>query len=223
MTGETVQLTAGDGHAFNAYVARPEGAPKAGLLVLQEIFGVNDHIKSVADGFAADGYLAVAPAMFDRVEAGLELGYDELEKARETMSKLERDGCVADMVAAAAFAREAGKVGIVGYCWGGSMADLAACHGIVDAAVSYYGRMTVEWLDLEPQCPVVYHYGETDPLIPLQVVEDIRAKRKGHAVHVWGGAGHGFNCDARPEFHKHSAQAARDITLRHFAEHLELE
>ena len=221
MAGETVQLTAADGHELSAYVARPDGDAKAGLLVLQEIFGVNEHIRSVADGFAAEGFLAIAPAMFDRVEPGIELGYDEFEKARETMSKLERDGCVADMAAAADYVRAANlKVGIVGYCWGGSMADLAACHGIVDAAVSYYGRMTVEWLDLTPQCPVIYHYGETDPLIPLQVVEDIRAKRKGHEVHVWGGAGHGFSCDARPEFHKNSAKAARELTLRHFAEHL---
>ncbi|NND54685.1 MAG: dienelactone hydrolase family protein [Gammaproteobacteria bacterium] len=220
MAGENAKLKAADGHELSAYVARPDGDAKGGLLVLQEIFGVNAHIRSVADGFAAEGYLAVAPAMFDRVEAGLELGYDDFGKARETMSQLERDGCVADMTAAAEFAKQAGKVGIVGYCWGGSMADLAACHGIVDAAVSYYGRMTVEWLDLQPQCPVVYHYGETDQLIPLQVIEDIRAKRKGHEVHVWGGAGHGFNCDERPEFRKKVAQAAREITLAHFAEHL---
>jgi len=220
MSTETVHLTASDGNELSAYVARPDGDTKAGLLILQEIFGVNEHIRSVADGFAAEGFLAIAPAMFDRVEPGIELGYDSFEKARETMSQLERDGCVADMAAAADYARQAGKIGIVGYCWGGSMADLAACHGIVDAAVSYYGRMTVEWLDLQPQCPVVYHYGETDQLIPLQTVEDIRAKRKDHEVHVWGGAGHGFNCDARPEFHKSSAKSAREITLRHFAAHL---
>lgn len=220
MRNETLTLTAADGHKLTAYVAHPEGTPKAGLLVLQEIFGVNEHIRSVADGFAADGYLAIAPAMFDRVQAGIELGYDDFEKARAYMGELQRDNCVADMTAAADFARSAGKVGIVGYCWGGAMADLAACHGIVDAAVSYYGRMTVEWLDLTPQCPVLYHFGETDQLIPLQLIEDIAKKRAGHEIRVWGGAGHGFNCDSRPEFRKAQAKAARELTLGHFAEHL---
>ncbi len=225
MTSETVTLTAGDGHTLSAYVAHPDGKPKAGLLVLQEIFGVNEHIRSVTDGFAADGYLAIAPAMFDRIEPGIELGYDDFTKAREVMGKLERDDCVTDMAAAAQYARAAGngaglKVGIVGYCWGGAMADLAACHGLVDAAVSYYGRMTVEWLDLSPQCPVLYHFGETDPLIPSQLVEDIAAKRPGQQFRTWGGAGHGFNCDSRPEFHKTSAEAARALTLEHFAKYL---
>jgi carboxymethylenebutenolidase len=219
MNTETVTLTASDGHQLSAYVAHPEGKPKAGLLVLQEIFGVNEHIRNVADGFAADGYLVVTPAMFDRVKPGIELGYDNFEAARETMAELELENCVKDMAAAADYARSAGKVGIVGYCWGGAMADLAACHGLVDAAVSYYGRMTVEWLDKQPQCPVLYHYGERDPLIPSQTIEQIARKRDGK-VRVWGGAGHGFNCDERPEFHKHSATQARLLTLEHFAKHL---
>ncbi len=222
MSSETVSLTASDGHTLSAYVAHPAGTPKAGLLVLQEIFGVNDHIRSVTDGFAADGYLAIAPAMFDRIEPGIALGYSDFGKAREVMGKLQRDDCVTDMAAAADYARAAGcaKVGIVGYCWGGAMADLAACHGIVNAAVSYYGRMTVEWLDLQPQCPVLYHFGETDPLIPSQTIEDIAAKRPGQQFRTWGGAGHGFNCDSRPEYHKASALAARELTLGHFAAHL---
>jgi len=220
MQTETIKLTAADGHELSAYVARPEGEPKGGLLVLQEIFGVNDHIRKVADSFAAEGYLAIAPAMFDRVKPGIELGYDDFQTARDTMSTLDREHCVADMAAAADYARAAGKVGIVGYCWGGSMADLAACHGLVDAAVSYYGRMTCEWLDLTPQCPVLYHYGETDPLITLQTIEDIAKKRPGHEVRVWGNAGHGFNCDERPEFRKRTAAEARKLTLKHLATNL---
>jgi len=221
MASDTVSLTASDGHQLQAYVAHPEGEPKAGLLILQEIFGVNEHIRSVADSYAAEGYLAVAPCMFDRVEPGIELDYTDFNAARETMGKLDREQCVADMAAAAEYARSAGKVGIVGYCWGGAMADLAACHGLVDAAVSYYGRMTVEWCkELTPQCPVLYHYGERDQLIPLEVIEQIASKRPGHEVRVWGGADHGFSCDARDSYHKASAQQARALTLGHFAKHL---
>lgn len=219
LKSEYVNLEAADGHRLQAWVARPGGRPRAGLLVLQEIFGVNRHIRSVADGFAAEGYLAVAPAMFDRVEAGIELGYDDFERARETMAKLDREACVADMRAAADFAREAGHVGIVGYCWGGAMADLAACHGLVDAAVSYYGRMTVEWLDLQPQCPVLYHFGAKDPLIPPETVEQITGARSGKA-HVWPDAGHGFNCDERADYDAETADEARRLTLEFLAEHL---
>lgn len=219
MSTATAQLTAPDGHRLEAFVAQPDGTPRGGLLVLQEIFGVNAHIREVAAGFAAEGFLAVAPAMFDRVESGLTLDYSEFTRARETMAQLQREQCVADMAAAAEFAGQAGRVGIVGYCWGGAMADLAACHGLVQAGVSYYGRMTVEWLDLKPRCPMLYHYGERDELIPLQTVEEIARHRDGE-VQVWGGADHGFNCTERPSFHQPSATKARAITLAFFAEHL---
>jgi carboxymethylenebutenolidase len=211
---ETITLTATDGHELSAYVAKPEGEPKGGLVVLQEIFGVNDHIKKVTDGFAADGFLAIAPAMFDRVEKDLVPDYSDFETARATMGKLDMDNCVLDMAAAADHVRPAGKVATVGYCWGGALADLAACNGLVDVAVSYYGRMTVEWLDKKPQCPVLYHFGETDQLIPMQTIEQIRRGRdpKICKFRVWGGAGHGFNCDSRPEYHKRSATKALEET-----------
>lgn len=219
MTSETVSLSASDGHQLHAYVAHPDDTPRGGLIVLQEIFGVNPHMRKVADSFAAAGYLAVAPALFDRIEANIELGYDNFDAARAYLEKMDRDACVKDMAAAADYARSAGKVGAVGYCWGGSMADLAACHGLVDAAVSYYGRMTVDWLDLQPTCPVLYHYGERDSLIPMQTIEQIARKRDGE-VRVWGGADHGFNCDERPSFNKKVAEQARVLTLQHFATHL---
>jgi carboxymethylenebutenolidase len=219
MTTETVTLTAEDGHTLEAYVAHPEGTPKAGLLILQEIFGVNEHIRNVTDSFAAEGYLAIAPAMFDRVKPGLELGYNDFTAARDTMSQLERENCVKDMAAAADYARSAGKVGIVGYCWGGAMADLAACHGIVDAGVSYYGRMTIEWLDLQPECPMLYHYGDRDQLISWETIEKISRKRDGE-IRIWGNADHGFSCDARPQFHKAAAQQAREITLALFEKNI---
>ena len=219
MNTETISLTAADGHSLQAFVAKPDGTAKGGLIILQEIFGITDHIKDVCNEFAAQGYLAVAPAMFDRVAPGMVLDYTDFGTARDTMGKLEREHCVADMRAAADYARSAGKVGAVGFCWGGSMADLAACHELVDAGVSYYGRMTVEWLELQPTCPMLYHYGEIDQLIPLQIVEQIQRKRKG-IVRVWGSADHGFNCKDRPQYHKASAEKAMAETLEFLAEHL---
>jgi carboxymethylenebutenolidase len=219
MKTETITLAAEDGHELEAYVAHPEGTPKAGLLVLQEIFGLTDHILEVAREFAEDDYLVVVPAMFDRVKKGVVLDYTDFEAARETMAKLDLDNCAKDMQAAADYARSAGKVGIVGYCWGGAMADWAACHDSVDAAVSYYGRMTVEWLDREPACPMLYHYGDRDALIPADIIEKIQRKRKGH-VRVWGNADHGFNCKDRPQYHKAAAAHARELTLGFFQRHL---
>jgi carboxymethylenebutenolidase len=212
MSSETVSLTADDGHALDAFVARPAGAIKGGLIILQEIFGLTQHIKTVAEKFAAAGYLAVAPALFDRVKPGIVLDYTDFASARATMSQLDRAQCVLDMQAAAAYARSAGKVGSVGFCWGGSMADLAACHGLVDAGVSYYGRMTVEWLDLKPACPMLYNYGDRDALIPADMIEQIRRKRDGQ-VRVWGGADHGFCCEDRPQYNATAAAQSMQVTL----------
>lgn len=214
-----ISLQAEDGHTLEAWLSTPVQQPRAGIVVLQEIFGLTRHIRTVCDDFAAAGYLTIAPAMFDRVQPGTVLNYSDFQTARDTMGKLERPDCVADMRAAAEHARVAGKVGIVGFCWGGAMADLAACHGLVDAGVSYYGRMTVEWLDLQPQCPMLYHYGEDDPLIPPETVEQISAARDG-AVHVWTGAGHGFNCTDRPDYRPDVARKAASITAEFLTRHL---
>ena len=153
--------------------------------------------------------------MFDRIGKDVVPDYEDFQGAIDAMGKLDRDQSVIDMQAAADHVRSAGKVAIVGYCWGGSMADLAACHGIVDVGVSYYGRGTADWLDLKPQCPVLYHFGELDQLIPLQLIETITKGRrqKDCKVHQWGGAGHGFNSDNRPQYHKPSAKKAYEETL----------
>ncbi|MGI9290403.1 MAG: dienelactone hydrolase family protein [Gammaproteobacteria bacterium] len=219
MKTETVSLQTEDGHSLDAYVVQPDGDPKGGIVVIQEIFGITGHIQHMTEQFAAAGYLAVAPAMYDRVEKNTVLTYNDFDAGRAMMAKLEREQCVLDMKAATEFASSAGKVGIVGFCWGGAMADLAACHDLVSAAVSYYGRMTVEWLDLHPTCPVLYHYGEIDELIPLQTIEQIQRKRTGH-VRVWGGADHGFCCEDRPSFHKQAAKESMELTLSFFAENL---
>jgi carboxymethylenebutenolidase len=220
MTTEIINLKADDGHELQACIARPEGEAKGGIVVIQEIFGLTEHIRTMTERFAAEGYLAIAPAMFDRVKSGIELDYSDFEAARETMAKLDRDQSVSDIRAASEYVRSAGKVGVIGFCWGGAMADLSACNGLADAGVSYYGRMTVEWLDLQPTCPMLYHYGDRDELIPAQTVEQIQRKRKAK-VCVWGSADHGFLCEDRPQYHKASAKQSMEITLDFLKEHLQ--
>lgn len=220
----TITCNSGDGHSFRAYVARPDAVPTAGLLILQEIFGVTVHIRQIADGFARRGYLAVAPALFDRIEPGLELAYSEIDRGRELMLGLTIDEVALDLAAAVAATRSllpAGRpVGAVGYCWGGAIADLAACRTGISAAVAYYGRANVNWLTEQPRCPVMYHYGAQDALIPPDVIARIHAARPGAAVHLYADAGHGFNCNERPEFHPASAALALERTLAFLARHL---
>ena len=213
--GEMIQLTASDGHQLSAYRAEPGGAPKAGIVILQEIFGITNHIQAVANEYADHGYLAIAPAMFDRIRSGVTLDYAEIEQARGLMMQLNLENAADDMAAAADAVRTAGKVAVIGYCWGGAMADLAACRINVDAAVAYYGRMIVDWLDVKPACPVMYHFGETDPLIPAEMVEQIKASRPDGVFHTYPGAGHGFNCTERADFEPESAALALQRTL-HF-------
>jgi carboxymethylenebutenolidase len=214
------RLRAADGHEFGGWLARPAGTPRAGLLVLQEIFGVNAHIRHVTEDFAARGFLALAPALFDRARPGVELGYDAVEQGRDLMLSLRLDDIARDLAAAVAAVASAGKVGAVGYCWGGAIADLAACRVPVAAAVAYYGRANVGWLGEQPRCPVLYHYGAKDPLIPPEIVAQISAARPGHAVHVYADAGHGFNCEERPDYHAPSAALALERTLAFFGDHL---
>jgi carboxymethylenebutenolidase len=211
--GENIVLTAADGHRLAAYRARPDGTPRGGLVVIQEVFGLTDHIRRVTDGFAAEGYLAVAPALFDRVEPGITLEYTEVEQGRDVMLQLDLDQSVMDLAAAVDEAGSAGKVAAVGYCWGGAMADLAACRLELAAAVAYYGGRLTGWLDLKPKCPVLYHFGGQDPLIPAATVQQIRAARPGGVFYLYPAAGHGFNCDDRADFHPESAAQALERTL----------
>ena len=219
MTAMT-RLRASDDHHFDAYQAEPAGPPKAGLVIIQEIFGVTDHIRRVTDDFARRGYLAIAPSLYDRVERGAELGYTDFDKARNLMTSLDLAKVTLDVQAAVNALRSAGRVGVVGYCWGGSIADLAACRTNVDAAVAYYGRQMVNWLTEQPRCPVMYHFGRKDPLIPMELVEQVRAGRPGQELFVYDDAGHGFNCDERPEFHAPSAALALERTLAFFEKNL---
>ena len=208
-------LQAADGHRLAAYRATPAGKPRGALVVVQEIFGVNSHIRAVADGYAADGWLAVAPAMFDRVERGIELGYTpaDIERGRELKGGCSNDHALLDIAAAVDTVRSAGKVAVIGYCWGGTLAWLAACRQPgLSAAVSYYGGGIGELVDLTPRCPVLAHFGERDASIPLSVPEALRRAHPEVEIHIYP-AGHGFNCDQRGSFDAASAKLARERSL----------
>ena len=219
--GETIELTAADGHRLEAYLARPAGTPRAGLMVVQEIFGVNRHIRAVTEGFARDGYLAVAPALFDRRERGLALGYEaeDVARGRALKGAISWEAAAQDTAAAIAAVEQAGKVGVVGYCWGGSIAWLAACRLPVAAAVGYYGGQVRELSGETPRCPVMLHFGEQDTAIPLEDVEAVRSRHPEVPIHLYP-AGHGFNCDLRGSYHAESAALARERTMAFLAEHL---
>ncbi len=224
--GKMIELTASDGHKLAAYRADPSGAnaakPRGAIVVIQEIFGVNSHIKAVADGYAADGYVAIAPAMFDRVQKGFDVGYTppDIEKGREMRAKITLDMAMKDTQAAVNEAKKAGKVGIVGYCWGGFVAWLASAQvpGLA-AAAPYYGGGILDNADIEPKVPVMGHFGEKDGMIPVEGVKKLAAKHKSHQIFIYA-ADHGFNCDQRGSYNAPSAKQARERTLEFFRKHV---
>ena len=221
--GASITLTAGDGHGLGAYRAETAATPRGGVVIVQEIFGVNAHIRSVADAFAEAGYLAVAPALFDRAAAGVELAYDGdgMSRGRALSSEIALDDVLKDVAAAAEVAAEGGKVGVVGYCWGGAIAWAAACRlDEVAAAVGYYGRLIYDLREERPGCPVMLHYGETDASIPLDQVEAVRAAHPDVPLFIYPDAGHGFNCDVRASYNAEAAAEARARTMAFLAQHL---
>ena len=213
--GQLIELTATDGHRLAAYVATPPGPARGGLVVVQEIFGVNAHMRSVVDGYAADGYLAMAPALFDRAERGVDLGYtpEETQRGMALKAACADAPALLDIAAAVAHVRTAGHVGIVGYCWGGYLAWLAsgAVEGLA-ASIPYYGGGMPKRADVQPRCPVLAHFGEKDGHIPVDGVKALQAAHPAIAVHLYP-AGHGFNRDVSPAFDAPSAQLARERTL----------
>lgn len=216
--GKMIELTASDGHKLTAYRADPSGKPRGGIVVIQEIFGVNSHIKQVADGYAADGYVAIAPSMFDRVQKNVDLGYspDDIAKGRDIRGKVTNDMAVKDAEAAVKAASSAGKVGIVGYCWGGLVAWLAAAKipGL-SAAVPYYGGGILDNADLKPKVPLMAHFGDKDQHIPVEGVKKLAEKHKEHQIFIYA-ADHGFNCDQRGSYNAPAAKQARERTLAFF-------
>lgn len=218
-----MNLRAEDGHELDAYVAEPEGGPIAALVVVQEIYGVNAHIRSVADGCAKDGFLAVAPALFDRVERGVELSYEgeDVRRAMALAKKLKMDDILKDTAAAIEFARSrtGKKTGVIGYCLGGSIAWLAASRLKVDAAVGYYGGLIAKYVDEQPACPVMLHFGGKDKSIPREAVAAIRSAHPEVPLFVYD-AGHGFNCDLRSSYDAVSTELARERSLAFLRQNL---
>jgi len=221
--GDHVTLTASDGHQLDAYVSRPSNPPLAGLVVVQEIFGVNAHIRSVADSYAKDGFLTVAPALFDRIERGVELGYDgaDAQKATSFLPELDLEKSLIDVEAALEFAATASgtKAGVIGYCYGGTLAWLAAARLHPAVAVGYYGGRISPYASESLSAPVMLHFGRQDQHIPAEEVEKIQAAHPEVEV-FWYDAGHGFNCDARASYNQDAARQARVRSLEFLKKHL---
>lgn len=225
--GNFIELKAADGLAVQAYVAQPAGQPKGGVVVVQEIFGVNSHIRSVADGYAAQGYLAVAPATFQRVKPGVEMGYGEEDMSagfalKTAVEALPAPGVLQDLQAAVDHAAQAGKVGMVGFCWGGLLTWRSACElkGLSAAAPYYGGGMTTpDEIARKPKVPVLAHFGDQDKWISLESVEAFKKAHPEVEVHIYH-ANHGFNCDQRGSYNAEAAKLARERTLAFFGKHL---
>lgn len=225
-----IELSAADGFKFPVYEAQPAGMARGAIVVLQEIFGVNPHIRAVVDGYAAQGYLALAPATFHRVRPGVELGYtpDEITAGvalKAAVEALPRPGVMQDVQATLDYAARSvasGKVGLVGYCWGGLLTWRAACTlSGVSAAVPYYGGGMTQPNEIArtPLCPVLAHFGDHDPSIPMAGIQAFQRAQTGVEVQIYP-AGHGFNCDHRSAFDAAAAALARERTLAFFARHV---
>jgi carboxymethylenebutenolidase len=211
----TIELNATDGHRLAAYLAEPVGKPRGAIVVVQEIFGVTRHIRDVADQYAAAGYLAIAPALFDRVERKVDVPYTDVPRAVGYMNAMNKDLVMLDLGAAIARVSAAGKVGMVGYCWGGAMTYLASARLNIAAAVAYYGGGIHTLLDEKPRVPVLFHFGEKDTHIPLSAVDAIKAAYPEGTYYLYP-SDHGFNCTHRPSFDAESAMLAFARSLEFF-------
>jgi carboxymethylenebutenolidase len=221
---EMIRLKADDGFELGGYEVRPEGEPKGGVVILQEIFGVNDHIKRVADGYAEDGYHVIAPAIFDRAERDCDLGYDkpDMDKGVALRNKIPTEATILDLRAAVEALQPSGKVALIGYCWGGSLAWFAAARvpGLT-ATVGYYGGMIAKNLGETPRVPVMLHFGEKDGGIPMTDVEKIKADTDPSIVQIFTyPAGHAFNRDGTPVYQDHCAMLARMRTVKFLQQHV---
>jgi carboxymethylenebutenolidase len=212
-----MELTAGDGHKLSAYRVDPSDAPKGAVVVVQEVFGVNPHIRKMADKFAAEGYVAIAPSLFDRVKAGVELGYDEsgLNEGLGYKQRIDDEKALADIQAAVEAVGSAGKVAVVGYCWGGLLAYRAAqsIKGL-SCAVDYYGAGTEQLFRAKSRIPTLVHWAEKDPLITFDPdVIQFRAYRPDVSGYSYPEATHGFNCDDRDSYNAEASAKAMERTL----------
>lgn len=215
--GGTVKVKAVDEHVLSLYVAQPTTEPIAGLVVIQEVFGVNRHIRSIADDFAKEGFFSVAPALFDRIEPGIELGYDgpDAQRGMALRQKLDLTKALADVDAAIAFAstETRKKVGVIGYCFGGLLAWLSATRLHPDVAVGYYAGGIGNFAAETPTVPVQLHFGKLDTHIPAEQVDKVKTAHPEVEIHWYDGAGHGFNCDLRASYNAEAAALARGRAL----------
>jgi carboxymethylenebutenolidase len=221
--GHDIKLTASDNFQLGGYRADPASAPKAAVVVIQEIFGVNHHIRAVCDRFAGNGYVAIAPAIFDRIERNFQCAYspEEVAVARKFVANLDWTAMLRDSQAAIDAVKDVGPVGIIGFCLGGSVAYAAATKlSGLSAAIGYYGGAIVRFADDKPKVPTQLHFGEKDIGIPLGDVDIIRAKRPDVEIHTYPGAQHGFGCDERASYDEASAGIAKQRSLDFFATHL---
>ena len=220
---DSIELTGTDGFAFSAYLAKPTGEIKGRVVVIQEIFGVNDHIREVCDGYAEQGYIALAPALFDRVAPGIELGYegDDMTQGIEiAMGKLEMPNTMCDVQAAIDYLAKDGKVGVVGYCFGGLLTWLSAADANnIACASGYYGGGIAQSIEKAPKVPTILHFGDLDAHIPITDVKSIDEAHPEVMVYTYD-ADHGFNCDHRASYNETAATLARQRTLGFFAQYL---
>ena len=215
----TLQLKSADGQLLDAYQVAPAGKPCGAIVVVQEIFGLTRHMQAVAQQYAAAGFLAIAPALFDRVSRGVDVAYTDVPAGREIMGRLRPEQTLLDLKAAIDAVTSAGKVGMVGYCWGGTMAYAACCHLSLAAGVAYYGGGMTRLLDRTPKCPMMFHFGERDASIPATDVEKLKqAYPLGH--YYLYPAGHGFNCTDRAAHDAPSAELALGRSLDFFHRHV---
>ena len=222
--GHNITLTSSDGHELDAYVSIPSGPSKAAIIIIQEIFGVNEHIKNLVNNFSARGYASIAPAMFDRAEKNISLSYTskDIEIGRSYIEKINWEETPLDIRAAVSQMRVYGSVGLVGYCWGGTAAWLAATNDTgISCSVGYYGGRIIDFLNQKPSVPVMLHFGEKDKGIPMDAVNEIKNHQPQVSVHIYPEADHGFNCDLRSSYHADSAKLALKRTLEFFEENLE--
>jgi carboxymethylenebutenolidase len=217
--GQNVELIAGDGHHLDAYMADALPDPRGGIVVIQEIFGITRHIRAVTDQYAAAGYMAIAPALFDRVERNVDVPYTEMAKGFSYVQRLKNENVMLDVQAAIDRVKSAGKVGVVGYCWGGTMAYLASARLGVAATVAYYGGGINNHTAEKPRCPIMFHFGERDSHIPKSAVDQIRADVPAGIFNIYP-ADHGFNCTDRASYDPESAKLALQRSLEFFHKHV---
>ena len=220
--GESIKATASDGHEFDIYLAQSKGSPRGGVVLIQEIFGVNNHIKNVAEKFSSNGYLVGAPSLFDRVQPDIQLGYstEDIRRGRELKDNLGNEKPLIDIIATLKIVRSAGRVAIVGYCWGGTLAWLSACH--VDgfnAAISYYGGGIGQLLSIEPRCPSIFHFGEQGNAIPVAEINSLKQAHPECPIYLYP-ASNGFNCEQRDSFHSTSSAIAFERTIQHLDKYI---